>query len=150
MPSIRWMKANTDGPVTSTSAACGGLFHDYMTNFRGGYAKKIRSFSLFHAELMTLILTMEVAHSKNCHYLWLESDSLNALRAFDDMNVVPWNLRNRWSNCLNLGLTLKWSHIFREGNTCADKLANFSHNCTQMRCEILYRLHLGMTFYGIS
>jgi hypothetical protein len=61
---------------------------------------------------MALILAMEVAHSKTWHYLWLESDSLNALRAFDDMNVVPWDLRNRWLNCLNFGLTLKWSHIF--------------------------------------
>jgi hypothetical protein len=42
---------------------------------------------------MELILAMEVAHSKTWHYLWLESDSLNALRAFDDMNVVPWDLR---------------------------------------------------------
>jgi hypothetical protein len=58
---------------------------------------------------------------------------LTALRAFDDMNVVPWDLRNRWSNCLNLGLTLRWSHIFREGNACGDKLAHLGHNCTQMR-----------------
>jgi hypothetical protein len=49
------------------------------------------------------------------------------------MNVVPWDLRNRWLNCLNFGLTLKWSHIFWEGNTCADKLANLGHNHLQMR-----------------
>jgi hypothetical protein len=111
-PSIGWMKVNTDGSVTNASAACGGLFRDYLANFHGGYAQKISGLSVLHAELMALILAMEVAHSKTWHYLWLESDSLNALRAFDDMNVVPWDLRNRWSNCLNLGLTLKWSHIF--------------------------------------
>jgi ribonuclease HI len=78
------------------------LFRDYLANFRGEYAKKISSISVFHAELMALILAMEVAHNKTWPFLWLESDSLNALHAFDDMNVVPWDLRNRWSNCLNL------------------------------------------------
>ncbi|GAU50370.1 hypothetical protein TSUD_284680 [Trifolium subterraneum] len=62
-----------------------------------------------------------------------ESDSMNALHAFEDMNVVPWDLRNRWSNCMHLGLTLKWSHIFREGNACADKLASLGHACPQLR-----------------
>src|ERR1044072_5737997 len=44
--------------------------------------------------------------------------------------MVPWALRNRWLNCL---LTIRSmlfvvSHIFREGNTCADSLANVGLN----------------------
>ncbi|GAU31973.1 hypothetical protein TSUD_359180 [Trifolium subterraneum] len=132
-PSIGWTKVNTDGSVNSNSAACGGLFRDYLANFRGGYAQKISNLSVLHAEIMALIIAMELAHSKNWYHIWLESDSMNALRAFEDINVVPWNLRNRWSNCLHLGPTLKWSHIFREGNACADKLASLGHACPQLR-----------------
>ncbi|PNY01801.1 ribonuclease H [Trifolium pratense] len=84
-PSIGWMKVNMDDSVNSNYAVCGELFRDYL--------------SMFHAEIMALILDMELAHRKNWYYLWLESDSLNVLRAFEDMNVVPWDLRNRWSNC---------------------------------------------------
>lgn len=34
-------------------------------------------------------------------------------------------LRNRWKNCLQLTkqMSFIFSHIYREGNTCADKLA---------------------------
>jgi hypothetical protein len=70
-PIIGWMKANTDGSVTVTSAACGRLFRDYMANFRGGFAQKINGLSVIHAELMDLILAMELAHSKHWHFLWL-------------------------------------------------------------------------------
>ncbi|GAU39929.1 hypothetical protein TSUD_275290 [Trifolium subterraneum] len=45
-PSIGWMKVNTDGSVNSSSAACGGLFRDYMANFRGGYAQKISTLNV--------------------------------------------------------------------------------------------------------
>ena len=35
-------------------------------------------------------------------------------------------LRNRWKSCLNYCGKIKFrvSHIFREGNACADKLTN--------------------------
>ncbi|PNY03671.1 hypothetical protein L195_g000078 [Trifolium pratense] len=58
-PIIGWLKANTDGSVTSVSAVSGGLFRDYMANFRGGFAQKITGLSVLHAELMALILAME-------------------------------------------------------------------------------------------
>jgi hypothetical protein len=50
-----------------------------------------------------------------------------ALRAFSNSNAVPWDLRNHLSNTLNLGLHIAASHIYREGNTCADKIANHGH-----------------------
>jgi hypothetical protein len=77
-------------------AVSGGLFRDYMANYHGGFAKKFDTFSVLHAELMTLILAMELAHSNNWNYFWLESDSPTALYAFDDINLVPLMLRNRW------------------------------------------------------
>ncbi|GAU45233.1 hypothetical protein TSUD_138050 [Trifolium subterraneum] len=126
-PSFGWIKANTDGLVTAGSAASGGLFRDYMANFRGAFAQKISGHSVLHSELTALILAMEIAHSRQWNFILLESDSLNALQAFDNITIVPWDLRNRWSNCFMLGLTLKWSHICREGNACTDKLVNIGH-----------------------
>ena len=37
-------------------------------------------------------------------------------------------LRNRWHNASNLGIQVISSHIYREGNCCADKLANMGHS----------------------
>jgi hypothetical protein len=106
-PMIGWMKVNTDGSLTSVSAVSGGLFRDYMANYHGGFAKKIDTLSVFHAELMALILAMELVHSNNWNCFWLVSDSPTALCAFDDINLLPRVLRNRWSNCLSLGLHLQ-------------------------------------------
>ncbi|KEH15785.1 hypothetical protein MTR_0553s0050 [Medicago truncatula] len=37
-------------------------------------------------------------------------------------------LRNRWHNARRLGVQVIASHIFREGNCCADKLASLGHS----------------------
>jgi hypothetical protein len=58
--------------------------------------------------------------------------SKSALCAFDNQYIVPWDLRNRWSNCLDNNLNLGWSHIFRGGNSCADKLASHGHSATTL------------------
>jgi len=53
--------------------------------------------------------------------------------AFKDACMIPWSLRNRWTNCLVLSKEMNFmvSHIFREGNGCADSLANFGLSCTK-------------------
>jgi hypothetical protein len=45
---------------------------------------------------------------------------------FNSSNLVPWSLCNRWFNFLKLvrNLNIIVSHIFREGNQCADRLPN--------------------------
>jgi ribonuclease HI len=131
-PSVEWIKANTDGSVTHASAACGGLFRDYTSRFLGGYAQRVNG-TVLHAELMSMILAMELAHRQGWLALWIESDSKAALQAFENHQVVPWDLRNRWSNCFSLHLNLRWSHIYREGNACADKLANLGHSFVDLK-----------------
>jgi ribonuclease HI len=72
------------------------------------------------------MLSIEIASSKGWSHLWLESDSMLVVQAFSSAKIVPWALRNRWDNCLlkisNMNFYV--SHIYREGNHCADKMAN--------------------------
>jgi len=46
--------------------------------------------------------------------------------AFSSCCLVPWSIRNKWSNCLFKTRQMNFivSHIYREDNTCADLLAN--------------------------
>jgi len=46
--------------------------------------------------------------------------------AFKSPKLVPWQLQNRWENCIHLTYSMAFmvTHIYREGNHCADKLAN--------------------------
>jgi len=45
--------------------------------------------------------------------------------AFTNFTIVPWRLLNRWLNCMALFKEMKFkvSHIYGEGNRCADLLA---------------------------
>lgn len=58
--------------------------------------------------------------------LWLEYDSALVANTFTNHYLIPWKLRNRWENCLNLtsNMNLLVTHVYREGNGCVDALAN--------------------------
>ncbi|GAU44251.1 hypothetical protein TSUD_399970 [Trifolium subterraneum] len=45
--------------------------------------------------------------------------------AFKSSHIVPWKLRNRWFNCLEMVkfMHFRVTHIYREGNCCADRMA---------------------------
>jgi len=60
--------------------------------------------------------------------LWLESDYTSALLVFKNLSLVPVLLWNRWENACSLGIQVISSHIFREGNCCADQLARLGHS----------------------
>jgi len=70
--------------------------------------------------------SIEFAKSKNWNSFWLETDPKLVVQAFSNQDIVPWQLRNMWSNCIitvsNMNFII--SHIYREGNACADAFAN--------------------------
>jgi len=47
---------------------------------------------------------------------------------FSNSLLVPIMLRNRWHNARQLGIHVISSHIFPEGNCCANKLASMGHS----------------------
>lgn len=56
---INWIKANKDGSVQNSKAACGGIFRDHRGTFLGCFASNLGLASVFEAELTWLILAME-------------------------------------------------------------------------------------------
>jgi ribonuclease HI len=120
------VKCNTDGASTSSSSSCGGLFRNSNADFFYGFAENTGIASAFVAELCGAMNAIEIAASKNWNNLWLETDSTLVVLAFKSSSLVPWVLSNRWHNCLLLTESMNFivSHIFREGNFCADGLAN--------------------------
>jgi len=79
--------------------------------------------------------TSELAKQRNYTHLWLETNSRIDVLAFKSTNIVPWQIRNRWFNCLDYTSSISFivSHVHRKGNVCADRLANigFSLNSFQ-------------------
>jgi len=78
------------------------------------------------AEFYGVIHAMEEAQKMGLTNVWLECDSALVCAAFTVRTTVPWMLQNGWNTCLNFCGTIRFrvTHIFHEGNACADKLAN--------------------------
>jgi ribonuclease HI len=78
------------------------------------------------AEIIVALIAIEIAHRNSWGNLWLETDSKLTMMAFQNAALVPWSLRNKWINCQEMlkGMRFIVSHIYREGNPCADSLAN--------------------------
>jgi len=129
-PSSPWLKVNTYGSVIGGQVACGGLFRDYLGTFRGAFYCNIGIQTVFYAEVLGIILAIEYAAQQGWRNIWLESDFTSALLIFSKPMLVPIMLRNRWHNARQLGIQVISSHIFREGNCCANKLANMGHDIT--------------------
>jgi len=80
---------------------------------------------------MGILMAMEFAVQKNWSNLWLESDSSIAVKAFKKPSLIPIRLRNRWHNCMQHGMLVICSHIYRAGNCCADIMADLGHGLTE-------------------
>lgn len=124
-PLQQWVKCNTDGAANSSSASSGGIFRDSEGNFLLAFAEQVGQENAFYAELSAAMRAIELAKQYNWLKVWLESDSMLVVKAFKNHALVPCKLRNRWINCTNIILSMQFivSHIFREGNQCADTLA---------------------------
>jgi hypothetical protein len=102
------------------------LQRDFRASCLGCFAVNLGHSSSFEAELNGVMFAIEIARYKRWSNLWIEADSKLAALAFKNSSFVLWKLKNRWLNWLASARSLNVivSHIFREGNCCADKLAN--------------------------
>jgi ribonuclease HI len=127
-PIFNWIKCNCDRASLENTgnSACGGIFRNVDSSFLGVNALNI-GVSTF---LIGVMIAIEIAANEGWSHLWLEFDSMLVVLAFSSTRIVPWPLRNRWDNCLmmisNMNLYVSDSHIYREGNHCANKLANLN------------------------
>lgn len=131
-PMIGWTKCNTDGAALSSNgmASCGGLFRNSNSDFLGAFAVNLGRTTALCSELIGAMVAIEIAHHKTWNRLWLETDSMLVFSAFKSHKIVPWHLQNRWNNCLHLISSMHFyvTHVYREGNHCADILANIGLN----------------------
>jgi len=78
------------------------------------------------------MLAIEFAHKKCWHCLWIETYLQSVTMAYKSRSIVPWNLRNRWLNCMTITSSTQFiiSHNLREVNQCVDRLDNLGQKWT--------------------
>ena len=97
-----------------------------MGEFIGGFSAFLDVQNALVAKFNGFIRAIEEAQKMGLTSLWLQCDSSLVCVAFTARTNVLCMFHNRWNTCLNYYGKIKFrvSHIFREGNACADKLAN--------------------------
>ena len=63
------IKCNTDGYGSPGSDSCGSIFRDYQDNFLGCFAFNIGISYVVNAEIMNVVLSIELAHEKGWSHL---------------------------------------------------------------------------------
>ncbi|MCI44208.1 ribonuclease H protein [Trifolium medium] len=67
----------------------------------GSFTMNLGITNALYAEIMGVILATEFGVEKQWNFLWIETDSKLASLAFKSPLIVPWQIKNRWFNCLS-------------------------------------------------
>lgn len=123
------VKLNTDGAMKSSSrlASAGGLFRNHQGNWVLGFISNIGHTSSFMAELWGVREGLRIAKIHGFDKIILEADSEAMIQALENDSAPTSHVNTLVKECKHIMKqfhTIKLCHIFREGNQCADFLAN--------------------------
>ncbi|XP_057803758.1 uncharacterized protein LOC131019091 [Salvia miltiorrhiza] len=95
-PILQWIKVNTDGSALGAPGkiAAGGVFRDNHGCVRGCFHQDGGKGFAFEAELLAVILAIQIAHERNWRFLWVESDSTYIVNLFG-CRGASWRLGRR-------------------------------------------------------
>ncbi|XP_057803256.1 uncharacterized protein LOC131018559 [Salvia miltiorrhiza] len=163
-PVSHWIKVNTDGSASGAprKIATGGVFRDNVGWVRGCFHYKGGTGFAFEAELLAVIMAIQIAHSRGWFALWVESDSTYIVNLLNTRsNIVPWRFVASWNKILVIlqDFNIQISHIYREGNVPADIMANenmtegwWPHEVEEIkkavRLDMACHSHLGFEWSG--
>ncbi|KAK4273561.1 hypothetical protein QN277_021939 [Acacia crassicarpa] len=160
-PPDGWVKVNIDGVSKGERrlAGCGGLIRGSQGEWLCGFTRKLGSCSAIKAEVWAVLSGMELAFHYKFDKIIVESDCTAVVSLLTDLQNVgtakSMLLKHRGS-FLRKFSNVVFSHVYREGNFCADSLANLSLvqeeykaillNPPQSVIRYLYRDCLGIVY----
>lgn len=140
-PEMDFVKLNTDGAAKAGSglASASGLFRNCSGDWIVGYVARIGVTNSFFAELWGLREGLRLARNRGFTNVAAEMDSeavVQILTREDDTSTTPNRLVADCKLLMNQFQNIKITHIYREGNACADFLANMGQT-SQLGTTIL-------------
>lgn len=124
-PTRGWLKCNMNGPYSNSLASCGRFFRDEHQDLFYAFSELVEGSSSLHTELYGIIMAIDITIHFSWNKLWLKMNSTFVLLALQDSKVVSWNIKTKWLNIMVKVKSMSFfvTHIFREGNQWANKLA---------------------------
>uniref|UniRef100_A0A2C9W0H6 RNase H type-1 domain-containing protein n=1 Tax=Manihot esculenta TaxID=3983 RepID=A0A2C9W0H6_MANES len=142
-PPQGWMKLNVDGSCLGNPgpASAGGLLRDSSSNWVIGFGLNIGETSILNAEIIGILVGLQLVWSMGFRRVIVESDSLKAVRLITEEDISFHPLGDYIQDCRTL-LNLDWqctlSHVYRQRNYSADSLAKQSHDLKPEELKIWY------------
>ncbi|KAL2341042.1 hypothetical protein Fmac_008982 [Flemingia macrophylla] len=136
-PPSGWVCLNTDGSVFQNhrsgynGGACGGLVRDSSGCFLGGFSVNLGPTSVTLAELSGVVHGLKLAWDLGCKKVKVDIDSGNALgmiRNCPGANDAAFALVSEINALVRKDWLVEFSHVFRESNRAADRLAHLGHS----------------------
>ena len=112
--------------------------------------------------MMGFIIAVEKAYEFKWDNIWIETDSMYVVHLFNrGTGQISWRFHNRWLSAYKKARTKNFivTHIFREGNNVADRLASQASNSQDHQwwmhipehlASIAYRDHIDLPYYRFS
>ncbi|KAL0926337.1 hypothetical protein M5K25_002555 [Dendrobium thyrsiflorum] len=131
-PPVSIFKLNVDGSVRNDGIGCGGIIRDDKGNLVVAFAEPLATCSVVKAELFAILKGIKLCFSRDIYNIWIEVDAISTIHFLmqNSSNVVKHDLFyliREIKHLLNMA-NCNMSHVYREGNACADWLANFGCN----------------------
>lgn len=126
------IKINTDGAARGRTgkASCGGVFRDCTGSILGAFSESCGHLTAIEAELQGVIRAVDIAWRGGLRRIWLECDSTQVVKLVNKLSLdVPSSVRDMWIITLGFLKQMEFytvTHIYREGNAVADRLANYA------------------------
>lgn len=93
---LGWIKGNTNDVAKGTPSlcACGSMFRNANGDHVGSFSFFVGKGNSLLTKFMGVIMAMEVEIDKNWDNIWIESNSINMVRALHNTNPVPWSIKS--------------------------------------------------------
>lgn len=130
LPKGNWIKINTDASFVKEHkmGGYGGIVWnakgDILFSFYDGWEVN----SVLEVELQAIKQGLKICRRFNLNNIWLEADSLTAIQLINSNTQTNWKLFPFIKHIKQQLQGINWqaTHIFREANILADKLANIA------------------------
>ncbi|XP_059067860.1 uncharacterized protein LOC131858589 [Cryptomeria japonica] len=130
-----WFKLNFDGASRGNlgHATIGCCLHNLDRTEMTQRAKLVGIETNNKAEVLALVDGLEICRELGVEKLAVEGDLTIIINVMRKGSILNWRLEVLLNRALNLRKTFKkiiFNHIFREGNSKADELANIGADVT--------------------
>ncbi|KAL8529086.1 hypothetical protein ACS0TY_006523 [Phlomoides rotata] len=127
-PDPGWLKVNIDGSISPSPGQIyvGGIFRNSRRFFAAAFVEPAGWGLPLDAEIAAGLIAIQHAHRLGWRHIWIESDSKLAVAALQrDESHFSWRLQGLGDlvRRLRQDMTIRVTHIYREGNRAADLVA---------------------------